>query len=269
MCSSWRKRRENTKIIWLSWVVVIVLHIYSQCSVLLISAVLKMWMSESQNFALLCTHVCMLCENIVVVLIYQQETAPSPLRRLLYLFTFIVQFSSVRGGIFLLFFIVQFSSVQWGICVLGKAPKRSAVSPTLPLKQLQRLSDWWWPSLVLSRSIIKRFLCPCLSPPGSGWCGVLGLLSAVLSPSSGPLFPALLRHTELSSCPVSDTAVAGCADRWPSAKLPLLSQCVKQLLFHKGTPACLWKTGPGTKMDEPQLYWAVFRKLESAVVILY
>ena len=54
----------------------------------------------------------------------------------------------------------QFSSVQFKmesmrtkkpICA---PPRLSYVSPALPLKQFQCLSDWRWPSLVLSRKIV-------------------------------------------------------------------------------------------------------------------
>ena len=61
-----------------------------------------------------------------------------------------------------LLYSVQFSSrmvsmrSEWPI---SAAPCLSEVSPTLPLKQFQCLSDWQLPSLILSRKI----LFPCLS----------------------------------------------------------------------------------------------------------
>ena len=57
-------------------------------------------------------------------------------------------------------------------------PCFSEVSPTSPLKRFQCLSDWRWPSLVLSRTIVYRFLFPRLSPPGDRWCDVLGFVPA-------------------------------------------------------------------------------------------
>ena len=67
---------------------------------------------------------------------------------------------------------VQFSSVQFKMVSMrsGKAicaPIRlSGVSPTLPLKQFQRCSDWRCPFFVLSGKIVERFLFLRLSPPG-------------------------------------------------------------------------------------------------------
>ena len=58
-------------------------------------------------------------------------------------------------------------------------PRLSEVFPTSPLKQFQCSSDWQWPSLVLSRKIVERFLFPHLSPPGDQWCEVLGFVPAV------------------------------------------------------------------------------------------
>ena len=60
----------------------------------------------------------------------------------------------------------------------------SKVSPTLPLKQFQGLSDWQWPTLVLSRKIVQSFLFPHLSSPGDWWCDALGFLPAGSGPSS-------------------------------------------------------------------------------------
>ena len=50
-------------------------------------------------------------------------------------------------------------SVQDGVYALRKAcmhptPRLSEVSPMSPLKWFQCSSDWWWPSLILSRKII-------------------------------------------------------------------------------------------------------------------
>ena len=85
---------------------------------------------------------------------------------------------------------VQFSSVQFSSSYeLEKAHMCSSLSlksfPVLPLKQFQCLSDWWWPSLVLSRKIL--FLFQHLSPPGSRWCDVLGFVSAGSVSSSSTL----------------------------------------------------------------------------------
>ena len=50
------------------------------------------------------------------------------------------------------------------------APSRlSEVSPVLPLKRFQCSSDWRWPSFVLSKKIVSRFLFQSLSPPGDQW----------------------------------------------------------------------------------------------------
>ena len=155
---------------------------------------------------------------------------------------------------------------------ISASPRLSEVSTTLYMKQFKSSSDWRWPSLVLSQGRSCNafsFRASLLQAVGGAvslayrWLRWAPPVALCFQPSSGTLsFPP--------SCPISVTAVTGCADRWPSAKLPPLSRCVKQLLFHKGTPACLWKTGSGTEMDEPRLYWAVFwRKLESAAVILY
>ena len=57
-------------------------------------------------------------------------------------------------------------------------PRLSEVSPTLPLKRFQCPSDWQWPSLVLSRKIVLRFLFPRLSPPDDRWCDALGFVLA-------------------------------------------------------------------------------------------
>ena len=82
----------------------------------------------------------------------------------------------------LLVLLVQFSSALVSIHLENPicAPSQlSEVSPVLPpLKQFQCLSDWWWPSLVLSRKIVSHFLCPCLSPPGHQSCDVLGFVPA-------------------------------------------------------------------------------------------
>ena len=51
-----------------------------------------------------------------------------------------------------------------------------SVSPMLPLKRFQYSSNWRWPSLVLSRKIVERFLFPRISPPGDRWCNVLGFV---------------------------------------------------------------------------------------------
>ena len=53
-------------------------------------------------------------------------------------------------------------------------PHLSEVSPTVPLKRFQYLSDWRWPFLILLRKIIKCFFFPCPSPPDDWWCDVLG-----------------------------------------------------------------------------------------------
>ena len=98
---------------------------------------------------------------------------------------------------------VQSSSVQDAIYALGKAcapPRLSEVSPALPLKRFQCSSDWRWPSLVLSRKIVQRFLFQRLSPPGDQWCDVLvkqcpprngvsqGPMFKINSVSQGPVF---------------------------------------------------------------------------------
>ena len=57
------------------------------------------------------------------------------------------------------------------------APSRlSEASPTLSLKHSQCSSDWRWPSLVLLRKIVQRFLFPRLSPPGDRWSDALGFV---------------------------------------------------------------------------------------------
>ena len=71
------------------------------------------------------------------------------------------------------------SSVQDGIYGLGKAhicstPSLSTyleVSPVLPLKQFQHLSDWLWPSLILSSKIVECFLLLSM-PLSSRWLKV-------------------------------------------------------------------------------------------------
>ena len=81
---------------------------------------------------------------------------------------------------------LQFSLVQFKMVsmrskkpiILCVPPYLSEVSPTLPLKRFQSSSDWRWPSLVLSRKIVQRFLFPRLSPPGDRWCDVLGFVPA-------------------------------------------------------------------------------------------
>ena len=57
-------------------------------------------------------------------------------------------------------------------------------------KRFQCSSGWRWPSLVLSRKIVSRFLFPRLSPPGDRWCVVIGLVPAgsVLSSSALQIF---------------------------------------------------------------------------------
>ena len=83
---------------------------------------------------------------------------------------------------------VQFKLVS--VC-LGKPtcapPHLSEVSPTLSLKRFQCSSDWRWPSLVLSRKIIWRFLFPHLSPPGNWWCDVFGCVPTGSTSSSSTL----------------------------------------------------------------------------------
>ena len=50
--------------------------------------------------------------------------------------------------------LVQFKTVSMHLIKLICAPPHlSEVSPALPLKQFQYSSDWWWPSLILSRKI--------------------------------------------------------------------------------------------------------------------
>ena len=57
------------------------------------------------------------------------------------------------------------------------APSRySGVSTVMPLKQFQFSSNWRWPFLVLSKTIVERFLFLRLSPPGDLWCDVLGFV---------------------------------------------------------------------------------------------
>ena len=64
---------------------------------------------------------------------------------------------------------VQFSSVQDGICALGKAHMHSTSSlrssPAYPLKRFYSSSDWQWPSLILLKKIILRWLTMALSHP--------------------------------------------------------------------------------------------------------
>ena len=36
--------------------------------------------------------------------------------------------------------------------------------------------DWQWPSLILSKKTVQRFLFPCLSLPGGQWCDILGFM---------------------------------------------------------------------------------------------
>ena len=87
----------------------------------------------------------------------------------------------------------QFSSVQLKMVSMRSEkpicapPRLSEVSPTLPLKRFQCSSDWRWPSLVLSRKIVWRFLFPRLSLPGDRWCGVLGFVPAARVSSSSTL----------------------------------------------------------------------------------
>ena len=45
-------------------------------------------------------------------------------------------------------------------------------------KRFQCSSGWRWPSLVLSRKIVSRFLFQSLSPPCDQWCDVLGFVPA-------------------------------------------------------------------------------------------
>ena len=52
----------------------------------------------------------------------------------------------------------------------------SEASPTLPLKHSRCSSDWRWPSLVLLRKIVQRFLFSRLSPPGDRWSDALGFV---------------------------------------------------------------------------------------------
>ena len=98
-----------------------------------------------------------------------------------------------------------FSSVQDGsyhsmrsenpICV---PPCLSEVSPTSPLKRFQCSSDWRWPSLVLWRKIVQRFLFPCLSPPGNRWGDVVvhsvGTSIDVSSPAHDPRCAGEIRY---------------------------------------------------------------------------
>ena len=63
----------------------------------------------------------------------------------------------------------------------------SQVFPMFPLKQLHCSSDWRWPSLVLSRKIIKCFPFPRLSPPGDWWRDVLIFVPAGSVSSSSTL----------------------------------------------------------------------------------
>ena len=78
----------------------------------------------------------------------------------------------------------HFSSVQFKMVSMRSEmpicapPRLSEVSPTLPLKRFQCLSDWRWPSLVLSRKIVLRLLFPHLSPPDDRWCDALGFVLA-------------------------------------------------------------------------------------------
>ena len=75
-----------------------------------------------------------------------------------------------------------FSSVQFKMVSMSSEkpicapPSLSEVSPMLPLKRFQCSSDWRWPSLVLSRKIVLRFLFPHLSPPDDRWCDALGFV---------------------------------------------------------------------------------------------
>ena len=88
------------------------------------------------------------------------------------------------------------SSVQFKVLPMRSVkpicapPRLSEVSTTLPLKQFQCSSDWRWPSLVLSRKIVKRFLCLCRSP------GDDSVMSLALCPQVVSQAPQNLRSSE-------------------------------------------------------------------------
>ena len=73
------------------------------------------------------------------------------------------------------------------ICV---PPRLSEVSPTLPFKHFRYWSDCRWPSLVLSRKIVERFLFARLSPPGDP-----GILAYCIVPN---VTPQCRSHLEFS-----------------------------------------------------------------------
>ena len=57
--------------------------------------------------------------------------------------------------------VVQFKMVSMRSekpIIMRSTPYLWEVSPTLPLKRFQCSSDWRWPSLVLSKKIVKLFL---------------------------------------------------------------------------------------------------------------
>ena len=99
----------------------------------------------------------------------------------------------------------------------------SEVSPTLSLKRFQCSSDWWWPSLVLSRRIVKCFLFPRLSPSGDRCCDALGFVPAgsTSSPSTLQIFQEASHSWELLCPPVVRTYVV------------LFTLLVRKVLIHQ------------------------------------
>ena len=86
----------------------------------------------------------------------------------------------------IVYWSVQFSS-SWYVCA---APCPSEVSPALPLKRFQSLSDWQRPSLIPSKEDCLALLFPRFSSPGDQWCDVLGFVPtcSVLSSSTLQIF---------------------------------------------------------------------------------
>ena len=107
-------------------------------------------------------------------------------------------------------------------------PHLSEVSLALPLKWFQCSSDCWWPSLVLSRKIIKHFLFSCFSPPDNCWWDIFQTIAGEISLA---LCPQVVSEAHLSFSAFCCRSFSCCEQCKSSLSLPLSLLWAMQIII--------------------------------------
>ena len=130
-------------------------------------------------------------------------------------------------------------------------PHLSEVSLALPLKWFQCSSDCWWPSLVLSRKIIKHFLFSCFSPPDNFWWDIFQTIAGEISLA---LCPQVVSEAHLSFSAFCCRSFSCCGQCKSSLSLPLSLLWAMQIII---IPSLVTTVGSANHHYPLSLLWAV------------